>query len=481
VPPGGTIETMEIPEPTDAVRGIAHALEAAGHDAVLVGGAVRDALLGAETHDWDLVTDASTAELRSLASGVPGIRSVYDIGERFGTLGMALEDGSVLEVSRYRSDARAAPTPAERFAIDAGHRDFTINAIGYDLASAAVLDPVRGRADLEARLLRAPGVPRERFAEDPVRVLRAARFVAELDFGLEPETAEAMSEAPPRLGEVAVERVRDELTKLLVGAYAPAGLRVLRQSGALRIVLPEVAVLEGVSQPTFHDLDALDHTVEAVGLAPATPVLRWATLLHDIGKAPTRSVEPDGRIRFFKHARVGADIAREICGRLRFSTADTAAVVHLVAEHMRLGDVDFDSSSSVDRAVRKLDMYADPSGKRALVTAEDAVELTLADFAATAHRDEAPVLGALLRDAVAASRERGTRRAIVSPISGQDIMRTFGLAEGPAVGVAKRAVEAAIGRGELAADDVHRAYDIAEAALAEAGTAGSPRGPGVAE
>jgi len=436
-----------------------------GHDAVLVGGAVRDGLRGVETQDWDLVTDATTGELRSLFSEAPGVRSVYDVGERFGTIGVALEAGGRLEVSRYRADALDAATVPERFAIDAGHRDFTVNAIGLDLATHALLDPVRGQADLASSTLRAPGIASERFAEDPVRVLRAARFLAELGFDLDAETAAALPDAAAALDTVAAERVRDEMTKLLVGPFAVEGLRVLRDSRALRVVLPEVAALAGVTQPTFHDLDVLDHTVQTVGLAPRSSVMRWAALLHDVGKAPTRTVEPDGRIRFFRHAQVSAEMASAVTERLRFSSADAKAVEHLVAQHMRLGDVDYDNPRSVDRAVRKLDLRVEGPAARTLVTAEDAVELTLADFGATAHRHEAPLLRHALEQAIAESRERGTRRAIVSPIGGRDIMEAFGLAEGPGVGAAKRAVESAIEDGRLAADDVEGALEIAAAAL----------------
>ncbi|MBW6469568.1 MAG: CCA tRNA nucleotidyltransferase, partial [Coriobacteriia bacterium] len=276
-----------VPEP---VLAIGRALHERGRDAVLVGGAVRDALLGVASADWDLVTDAPAGEVRAVAGHTPGVRSLYDVGKRFGTLGIALEGGGTLEVSPYRAEALQAATLDERFAADAALRDFTINAIGVDLATGALLDPVGGRADLAGRVLQAPGDPHERLAEDPLRVIRAARFVAELGFELEAATRDALPGAAPALDRVAVERVREELTRLLVAPFAPRGLEVLHESGALAVVLPEVAALDGVTQPTFHDLDVLAHTIQAVGLAPATPVLRWATLLHDVGKPPTRTV-----------------------------------------------------------------------------------------------------------------------------------------------------------------------------------------------
>ena len=299
-----------------------------------------------------------------------------------------------------------------------------------------------------------------------MRVLRAARFAAQLGFGIEPATLAALPDAAPRLAEIAVERVRDELTKLLVSPNAATGLEVLRDTGALAVVLPEVAVLEGLTQPTFHDLDVLSHTIQAVGLAPPTPVLRWATLLHDAGKGPTRSVEPSGRIRFFRHAKVGADLAEDVCGRLRFSGAESRAIVHLVAEHMRLGDTNLDNPRSVDRAVRKLDLpVASANPPRMLVTAEDALEIVIADFAATAHRAEASALRRRLEAAIAASRVRGTATPTRSPLSGYELMRELGIHRGKQVGCAKQAIEAAMREGALTEDDREGALSIARQAL----------------
>ncbi len=447
------------------VLAIGRALAGRGHDAVLVGGAVRDALLGTASADWDLVTDAPEDAVRAIAGDTAGVRSLYDVGRRFGTLGVALEDGGTLEISPYRADAAAAVLLAGRFAADAAHRDFTVNAIGIDIAANTLLDPAGGRADLAARILRAPGDPAERFDEDPLRVVRTARFVAELGFALDPATRDALPAAAPALATVAPERVREELTRLLVAPHAPEGLRVLHQSGALAVVLPEITALDGVTQPTFHDLDVLAHTIQAVELAPATPVLRWAALLHDVGKPATRMVQPDGRVRFFGHAQIGASVAADILARLRFPSADARAIVHLVETHMLFGEIDLANPRSVDRAVRKLDLRLDEASEWPLVSAEDAVALTLADFGATAHRDRTPALRAALEGVVAASRERGTHAPVGSPVSGADLMREFGLAEGPAVGVAKDAVADAIERGALAPGDVEGAYNVAAAAL----------------
>lgn len=456
-----------VPEP---VLEVARLLHEAGYDAVLVGGAVRDALLGIPSADWDLVTDADTAELRQLITSTPSVRSIYDVGERFGTLGLALHGTGEhpvgnLEISRYRPDALGAPMIEKRFAIDGSHRDFTINAIGLDLASGELLDPLGGRADLAQGVLRAPADPRERLAEDPLRAIRAARFAAELGVALEVATRDALPDAAPLLERVAPERIRAELTRLLVADNVAAGLHVLHESGALAVVLPEVAALDGVGQPSFHDLDVLAHTIQTVELSPATPVMRWAALLHDVAKAPTRSVEPDGRIRFFGHAQEGARIAAHITERLRFSAADTRAIVHLVATHMRLGELDPTNPRAVDRAVRALDLHTDNPDQPLLVRAEDAVALTLADFGATAHRADAPAVRTVLETAIAASRARGTHQPVLSPVSGAEIMEALGLAAGPEIGAAKRAITGAIESGALAPENREGALVVAAAAL----------------
>lgn len=457
---------MRLPTLTPDLSAFAEALVANGHDALLVGGAVRDALLGRPTGDLDVVTNATPEEVRTLADAARWARSTYPLGERFGTLGVVLADGVAVEVTRYRDAALDGATTAERFATDAAHRDFTVNAMAVDLAARELLDPLGGRSDLAVGVLRAPGTAVERLAEDPLRVLRAARFVSELGFGVEPTTSAALPAAAPRLSAVSIERVRDELNRLLVGPDVSRGLDVLHRCGALGVVLPEVAALDGVTQPTFHDLDVLAHTIQAVGLVRPTLILRWATLLHDVGKAPTRTVEADGRIRFFRHAKVGAEIAEDVCRRLRLSNAQTAAIVHLVAEHMRLGETEFDNPRAVDRAVRKLDLpVASAHPPRMLVTAEDAAALVVADFGATAHRADAARLRAQLERAIATSRQRGSARKVASPISGSELMAELDVPAGREIGVAKRTIEAAIESGELAPDDRAGALEIARRSL----------------
>lgn len=447
---------LDIPLGNDAVA-LLDALVAAGHDALLVGGAVRDALLLEDLHDLDVATSATPDQIRSVAEGAGWCRRVYAVGERFGTLGFVLADGSVVEVSQLRGDD---------FESDAWKRDLTVNSMAMSWPTRELVDPTGGRADLAARLLRAPGDPEARIAEDPLRALRVARFVSELGFGVEPATASAVAESVPLLKDVAAERIRDELTRLITGAHPHAGLDFALETGLLAALLPELSTLEGHSQPSFHRYDVLTHTFVAVSLAPATPRMRWAALLHDTGKGPTRSVDATGRVRFIGHADAGAAIARDVAERLRCSGDDARAVEHLVREHMRLGVLDAGNERAVDRAVRRLDLRRHAGADAdLLVCAEDALELELADLGATAHAEDVPAARERLSSAIAAARERGARGPAQAPVSGSRLMRELGIAEGPEVGRALQAIADEIDAGRMRPDDEDAAIRVARRAV----------------
>lgn len=459
------METSFAQELPETVRHIGALLHAAGYDALLVGGGVRDIVRGVAPVDQDLVTNAPTGPLRHLLSVDERVRTVYTVSDRHHTLGVLTTDGTELEITRYRPDALGSATVAQRFAIDASHRDFTMNAMGIDLASGGLLDPLDGRCDLQSGVLRAPGSAAARLDEDPLRIIRAARFVAELGYALDPELQDALVHAAPSLALIAPERIRDELTRLLVAADAAKGLRVLRKSGALAVVLPEVAALDGVTQSAFHHLDALAHTIQTVTLVPATPVMRWAALLHDIGKTPTRSVDEKGQVWFSGHLEESERLAGAIMQRLKFPSAHARAIMHLVGCHMRLGQLDVTDSTEVDRVVRSLDLRSGQPGAPPLVTAEDAIALTAADLGSTAHHAEVPHVRERLEAAVAASRSRGTHQPIRSPVNGRDIMAALCLEEGVEIGIALRAVIDALEHGVIAAGDTEGALVVAAAAL----------------
>lgn len=328
---------------------IVEALRSADHSAYFVGGCVRDRLLGLPVGDYDIATSATPAEIAAL---FPGSRLV---GASFGVVLV----GDV-EVATYRSDLsyRDGRHPdAVRFEIDprrdARRRDFTINGLFLDPFTGQVLDFVDGQADLSARVVRAIGDPAARFAEDRLRMLRAVRFAARLGFEIEPGTFEAIRERAPSIHAIAAERIRDELTRILTEGGARRGFELLWETGLLNELLPEVVAFRGVEQPPeFHpEGDVWTHVLMMLGMLDRpTATLAWGTLLHDVGK-PETFARLD-RIRFNGHVERGAELARNICARLRFSHDDSAQIVALVANHMRFADAHRMKDSTMKRFLR---------------------------------------------------------------------------------------------------------------------------------
>jgi poly(A) polymerase len=339
--------------PLVAARGIAKELRAAGHEAWLAGGAVRDRLLGREPHDMDVATSARPDQIMSL---FPESRLV---GAAFGVVRVGHGEDEV-EVATFRSEGPyldGRRPSSVRFATadeDVHRRDFTVNGLLMDPDTLEVLDRVGGHADLRSRTLRAIGDPRERFREDHLRLLRAVRLAAQLDFTIEPATWSALTELAPLAREVAAERTRDELLRMLTGPAPARGLDLLRGCGLLRVVLPDVAAMEGVPQPPeFHpEGDVLTHTILLFRhLRAPSPSLALGALLHDVGKPPTLERGPD-RVRFPDHARVGAEMAARVCRDLRVSNDSRERIVDLVAQHMRFLDVQRMKTSTLKRFLR---------------------------------------------------------------------------------------------------------------------------------
>jgi len=360
--------------PRELAEQICRTLRKSGHQAYLVGGCVRDLLLGREPSDYDVATDARPERVLELFPGS------VTVGARFGVILViegvtegAAEDeaegaarkGAQVEVATFRSDigysdgrhpdrVEYANSPEE----DVHRRDFTINGLMLDPETGEVLDFVGGREDLRAGLVRAIGTPALRFREDKLRMVRAVRFAARLGYAIEGATFAAISAAAPQVMEVSAERLRDELTKLLTEGAARRAFELLDAAGLLAVLLPEVARMQGVAQPPqYHpEGDVWIHTrMMLEGLQPrASATLAWGVLLHDVGKPPTfRSAEQTGdRIRFDGHDEIGARMAEEICRRLRFSTADTEQIEALVANHMRFKDVRAMRPATLKRFVR---------------------------------------------------------------------------------------------------------------------------------
>ncbi|MCL6566290.1 MAG: CCA tRNA nucleotidyltransferase [Acidobacteriia bacterium] len=344
--------------PRELAEKICRTLHEAGHQAYLVGGCVRDLLLGREPADYDVATDARPDRLQELFPGC------LLVGARFGVI-VVVEQGVQVEVATFRSDLGYsdgrhpdrvvyAESPRE----DVLRRDFTINGLLLDVRTGEVLDFVGGRQDLQSGVIRAIGDPERRFAEDHLRMVRAVRFAARFRFVIEPATFAAIRKLAPAAAGVSAERLREELTRLLTEGAARRAFELLDETGLLHVLLPEVARMKGVEQPPqFHpEGDVWVHTLLMLEHLPAgcSPTLAWGVLLHDVGKPPTFTppAGPGDRIRFDQHAEVGARMAAEICRRFRFSNDDTEQIVALVAHHLRFKDVQRMRPATLKRFVR---------------------------------------------------------------------------------------------------------------------------------
>jgi poly(A) polymerase len=353
--------------PKDFATSIIRTLRQQGFQAYLVGGCVRDLLLGLEPKDYDVATNATPDQVMTI------FPDTYAVGVQFGVVLVPLPEeqraeGSsttkehAVEVATFRSDigysdgrhpdeVRFSQDPRE----DVARRDFTINGMLLDPVTGEVLDFVGGRKDLDAGIIRTIGDPEHRFGEDKLRMLRAVRFAARFGYTIEPVTFAAIQRLAPEIHLVSRERVRDELTRMLTEAHPREAFLLLDESGLLHEVLPEISAMKGVEQPPeFHpEGDVFVHTLLLLDnlLQPCPPALAWGALLHDVGKPATFRRAPE-RIRFDGHVDVGVKMAEAICQRLRFSNEDTAQVLALVENHMRFGQVRRMKESTLKRFLR---------------------------------------------------------------------------------------------------------------------------------
>ncbi|MGH7611703.1 MAG: CCA tRNA nucleotidyltransferase [Candidatus Dormibacteria bacterium] len=443
----GTVRVVHPPKGPEDLRRVLGDMEAGlAARACVVGGAVRDLLLGRPaTPEVDLVVEGCTALEAGnwLRERWRGRARVVEF-ERFGTARVNFASAGELpltvELVRARSEAyqpssRKPDVSPGTIEEDAGRRDFTINALLID-SRGAVLDPTgRGLADLAGRVLRTPLEPQATFAEDPLRMLRAARFVAQLDFGLAPGLEAAMRQAAPRLAIVSQERIREELVKLLLAPRAGLGLELLERTGLLSQFAPELSDMRGVEQGGYHLGDVLSHTCLALELAPPERLVRLGVLLHDAGKPPTASASPSGPT-FHGHPRAGAEIARNLMRRLRFSTAETEAVTKLVLLHMR--PIQY-RSEWTDSAVRRL--WHDAG--ELLPTL---LEVARADTRASTFPEDG-LLDELRRRAAGVAAEHPG--GLHPPVDGEQLLAHFQLPRGPWVGRAQRLLLEAVLEGLL--------------------------------
>jgi len=433
--------------PATAVAGLARRFAAEGHELALVGGSVRDVFLGRRHGDLDLATDARPGEARTIAAGWAD--TIWDTGIEFGTVG--LRKGSlVCEITTYRSEqyrpesrkpAQVAYGPS--LEADLARRDFTVNAIAARLPSLEIIDPFGGMRDLRAKVLRTPGSPEDSFSDDALRMLRAARFAAQLGFTVVPEVQAAMTAMAGRLSVVSAERIAAELTKLICspGPDGPVrGTRVLVDTGVAEQILPEVPQLRLEVDEHFRHKDVYQHTLTVLARATTLEaayglendlVVRLAALLHDIGKLTTRRVLPDGRVTFHHHEAAGAAMARDRLSALRFPSAVVSGVSGLVALHLRFHG--YGEAGWTDSAVRRYVRDAGPLLARLHV-------LTRADCT-TRNKAKALRLERTYDDlerrikALSAQEEFDKIRP---DLNGTEIMEALDIPPGPLVGQAKR-------------------------------------------
>jgi poly(A) polymerase len=425
---------------------------AAGHELHLVGGSVRDALLGRLGDDLDFCTDARPEQTLALVKG--WAEAIWTTGAEFGTIGAA-RHGLRVEITTFRADAydRVSRNPVVRYGDslidDLRRRDFAINAMAVSVPEHQFTDPYGGLSDLAARVLRTPGTPQESFADDPLRMLRAARFAAQLRFEVAPPVRQAMTEMAGDLARITAERIRDEFTKLMCGADPVLGLRLLVDSGLADVFLPELSGLRLEIDEHAQHKDVYEHTLIVVHNAmalergPADFTLRMAALMHDVGKPATKAVGPDGRVSFHHHEVVGARLTKQRMQAMRLAKDVTSDVAALVMLHLRF--YGYGRGEWTDSAVRRYVTDAGPLLSRLH-------KLTRSDVT-TRNRRKAAQLAAdydALEERIAALQAAEDLARVRPDLDGNDIMRLLGIPPGPLVGQAWRHLkELRLDRGPL--------------------------------
>ena len=428
-----------------------------GYELALVGGSVRDAMLGRLGNDLDFTTNARPEAVVKLLN--KWAESTWDIGIRFGTVG-ALKDGYQIEVTTYRAESYDADSRkpvvefGETLAEDLVRRDFTINAMAVTLPDVEFVDLHGGVADLAAGLLRTPGRPEDSFDDDPLRMMRAARFASQLEMTVAEEAVAAMTAMADRLAIVSAERIRDELSKLLLGEDPRRGLALLVDTGLTQYVLPELPALKLEVDEHHHHKDVYEHSLTVLQQAielETTPepmtnpdlVLRLAALLHDIGKPKTRRFEDGGGVSFHHHEVVGAKMARKRLRALRYPNDVVDQVTRLVELHLRFHG--YSSGQWTDAAVRRYVRDADDELTRLH-------KLTRADCT-TRNRRKAAALRASydsLEDRIAVLSEEEELRSVRPDLDGNEIMELLGIGPGRDVGDAyKYLLERRLDRGPV--------------------------------
>jgi poly(A) polymerase len=464
--PGSTSPAATLLAVADGLGGLAARFAEAGHELALVGGPVRDIMLGRPgvMNDLDLTTDARPERIEELVSGWAD--HVWDVGMRFGTVGARKGDRH-LEITTYRRESydpdsrKPEVTFGDTLAGDLARRDFTVNAMAVRLPTLEFVDLHDGMADLAAGILRTPITPEESFGDDPLRMMRAARFVSQLGFTIDDPVLTAMTAMAPRLEIVSAERIRDELSKLLLSARPRLGLAVLVETGLADYVLPELPGLKLEIDEHHRHKDVYEHSLTVMEQAmdletshqPTTEpdlVLRLAALLHDIGKPKTRRFEKDGGVSFHHHEVVGARMVRKRLTALRYPNDVVDDVAQLTELHLRFHG--YGSGEWTDSAVRR---YVRDAGEQLTRLHK----LTRAD-STTRNRKRAEALQRAydsLEQRIAQLSEQEELAAIRPDLDGNQIMQILGIPPGREVGAAyNHLLELRLDRGPLGPNEAER-------------------------
>ncbi|GLV57896.1 CCA tRNA nucleotidyltransferase [Dictyobacter sp. S3.2.2.5] len=451
----------------ETIKMLAEIFRAQHKQLYIVGGTVRDGLLQrGQSNDGDLATDARPEEIKRLVAPTHPTAVVL-VGERFGTVRLHYEN-SIIEITTFRSE-RYDPESrkpevcfGDSLEEDLARRDFTINALACDPLTGRIIDLFNGQQDLENHVLRAVGdEPDKRFNEDPLRLLRAVRFAAQLDFEIDSGTRAAIVRQASTLQKISRERIRDEMNKLLLSPHPAKGLDLLVGLGLMEWIIPEVMELRGVSQrPTTGraSKDVYIHVLRVVERSSARPVARWGALLHDIAKPRTKVVE-DNKVHFFGHEDVGAHMARDILKRLHFDREFIHNVSQVVKLHMRANAY---ASDWTDGAVRRL--MLDSSD-----ILPDLLDLSRADI--TSYRidkvNRAAARVQELAERCQHLKEEAERVPLRSPLDGNELMELFDRGPGPWLRPLKDHLLSLVIDGALAADDKEEATRIAKKIMNE--------------
>ena len=407
------------------VKRVMEGLDSLGHSAHLVGGCVRDLLLGRDPDDWDVATSALPREV------LKAFPRTHPTGLEHGTV-TVISGELAVEVTTYRTEGEYADfrrpdsvTFADDVTLDLARRDLTFNAMALT-PEGRLVDPHGGLKDLTRGLIRAVGDPRKRFREDALRLLRAVRFSAQLGFAIEPETLRALEENSGLLSHIARERVREEVVRILLSPRPEQGFRLLQETGLLRQFWPELEEGVGLEQNPHHAYTVFQHSLKALASVPPDLCLRLAALLHDVAKPRCLTVDEEGQRRFFHHEQVGAGMTRDMLERLRFDRQTIKQTVHLIRHHMALHHYPDMTDAAIRRLLRRVGVE----------NIDDLVALRKADRRASGTKQAPLSRGArrLLSRIEKVLAEDSAFSLKDLAVDGHDVMRVGGLEPGPRVG-----------------------------------------------